>query len=238
MDSVNLLAFIQIAVAFDFGLVYLSNTHIFTSILNSFLTELSDRNRAVIKEADNLCEANKHSHDIGIRKNRSILVEDANSLKYLLNSGNVRWEKYAYTGIYSGVYGLICLFLIGLSHCEFDEGIRNFLLISGEFILAFQFLNTVQLSRIAETKISIVKIIERLWWLLGILTLSFLMVCYDVYFHFWKGFDFPFVVLTTIIVYFPIWVYLWRLLRIRYKVMLISHRCRDTINKIKKKLSL
>ncbi|MDE6770401.1 MAG: hypothetical protein K2J78_11825 [Muribaculaceae bacterium] len=232
MDCINLLAFIQIAVAFDFGLVYLSNTHIFTNILDSLLEEMKVSCARLIKKAHTVCEQDRGYKGLAVRAKRAELIEVINNLEFLLDPQNVRWDKYAYTGIYSGVYGLLCLLLIGLKECRIDEFIHNFLLISGEIILIYQFINLIQLSRISNKKISVVKILYKGVWLCGILGLSVIIALTGFYWKIFQSFNLPFVLITICIVYFPFFVYAYRILKVWYTIKSKISKCEALLKEL------
>lgn len=232
MDSVNLLAFIQIAVAFDFGLVYLSNSHIFTNILNSFLAEMEKAARPTLGEAQDLYNRTEHPRQLNVRAKRAELADEINNLKYLLNPDNIRWDKYAYTGIYSGVYGLLCLLLIGLKDCRIDSFIKNFLLISGEFILFFQFLNLLQLSGISNGQISVIKVMRKMLGLGIILVGCALIVVSGRYLSILPGFNLPFVLLVIFIVYFPFLVYGYRIFKVWYTIKRKTSKCSRLVSQL------
>lgn len=232
MNSVNLLAFIQIAVAFDFGLVYLSNSHIFTNILNSFLAEMEKAARPTLGEAQDLYNRTDHHRQLKVRAKRAELADVINNLKYLLDPANIRWDKYAYTGIYSGVYGLLCLLLIGLKDCRIDSFIQNFLLISGEVILFFQFLNLIQLSGISNRQISVIKVMRKMLWLGIILVVCALMVVTGIYSRILQSFNLPFVLLTISIVYFPFLVYGYRIFKVWCTIKRKTSKCASLVTQL------
>lgn len=108
--------------------------------------------------------------------------------------------------------------LIGVENCRIEDYIHNFLLISGEIILVYQVINLLQLYRISNNKISIVKVISKLLWLCCILIVSAVMAWVGCYWKFFPSFNLPFVLMTSVIVYFPFLVYGFRVLIVWDKI--------------------
>ena len=225
MDFINLLAFIQIAVAFDFGLIYLSESHILNNIIISFLSEIKESYEPKLKTARLISERTYRHKELRIRKKRAELIDVVNNIDFILNPENIRWDKYAYTGIFSGVYGLLALLCIGLKGCRYDSHIIDFLLISGEVILLYQFITLIQLSNVKNKSISYVKVLYKMIWLFAVLALSAIMVLLGFYLKFFSGFNAPLVIMVTGIVYFPVIVYATRILIVWCKIKVKISQC-------------
>lgn len=227
MKPVNLLAFIQIAVAFDFGLLCLGNTHIFANFFGSLLSQMEYQCRATLEDSNAIIDKLKYNTSYQVRVNRSALKDELNHLKYLLAYENAEWAKYTYIGLYSGIYGLVCLFCLGLCGCEEMEKIESFLLFFGMFILSSLIINLFRLKKLESQRVSVVKVFKKMEWLLFFLIISLISSLLGLNLSGWISFNIPFIILCTLIVYAPFLVYAFRVIHYAVKINNSEKECRN-----------
>ena len=228
MDCVNLLAFIQIAVAFDLGLLYLSKSHILTKILETFLDE-KRKSYKILEKNSRMNYENALKHEsLQVREAREKLNDIRNRISVKLNGSNISWDKYAYTGLFSGVYGILCLVLIGLRGCRYDNFIHNFLLISGELIVVYLIFNSIQLSSLSPKEVRIDKVINKLRKLAWILATAAFISAVGWYLPVFPSFNMAFVPLLTFIVYYPVIIYVFRFLCLNIQIQNMISKCEKT----------
>ena len=229
MNCINLLAFIQIAIAFDFGLLYFSNTHIFKALHKGFIKELIALGRKNVEEGKKICKEHEKTSKIPVRKGRADLADTLDKISYRTNPKNTNWGKYSYLGLYSGLYGLLCLLVIGLQGNSFDNVCQNFLLIFSEIVIVFEIFSMLQVRRVTDGAVSYLKVYKNMLILLAFMVLALICAATGLYFPLWTGFNITFVTFTILIVYMPVMVYVFRLMWLITKVKRLYKRCRTNI---------
>ncbi|MBD5204770.1 MAG: hypothetical protein HDS84_00070 [Bacteroidales bacterium] len=225
MNLVNLLAFFQIAVAFDFGLLFLSRTHIFTSLHTALQRELNDRCEEMVVATEIDCEVTANTQDENVIRQRVYMGAKLNKLYNHLSPRNAIWNKYSYIGLFSGIYGLLCLFLIGMAGCQKEMQISQFLLISGEVTILFELRSLIQIGKSSDKPISTLRIGKRLLGLVLCYVLALGCAWNGIYIRVFNDFETPFLVLSIAIVYMPVLVYLFRIIVHLLKFMYFTSEC-------------
>ncbi|MDE7181315.1 MAG: hypothetical protein K2N88_08990 [Muribaculaceae bacterium] len=164
-----------------------------------------------VEEGKQLREDHKRTSKIPVRKCRAKLADTLDKISYHTNPDNTNWGKYAYLGLYSGLYGILCLLLIGIEGSWIQKECRNFLLISSEIIIAFELISIIQIKKVTDGEVSYLKVYKNIKILLTLLALATLSAYTGWYFHFFNAFNPPFVLLATVAVYMPVIVYVVRL---------------------------
>lgn len=225
MELPNLLAFFQIAVAFDFGLLFISGTHIFSTIHTSLLQEMNDKCESVVLEAEGICEKTLNTTEECVIRERVNMVELLDKLYSHLTPRYAIWNKYSYLGLFSGIYGLLCLFVIGIFGCKYQNELSAFLLISGEITILFQIRSLIQLRKSSDKPLSTLGVGSRLFALIIFYIFSLAMAWSGIYFKFFSDFETPFLTLSILIVYMPILVYVGRIFIYWLKYVRITYAC-------------
>ena len=153
IDCVNLLAFIQIAVAFDFGLLCLKDTHIFKDIHVDLLNELGDKVRPTREELEEKIEQLKRGRNKYQNKTQKPELEARlRKLMYLVDSQQANWGKYGVIGLGAGIYGMLTLLIVGLKGSSMDAFFRNFLLIFALLLLIWEGVSLYQIGKIQSSQ--------------------------------------------------------------------------------------
>lgn len=231
MSCANLLAFIQIAVVFDFGLLYLKDGHIFSDILKSFRRELSAGTETLVAQCDKALKRLEVMHpNITIRIKKETVKSAKERLAAMVNpDDNFPWAKYAYLGLYSGVYGLLCLLVIGVFGCEYDGTLQDFLLISAQTILLLEILSLIQLSKRKSHQASMLKVIRKTWELAVILSVIMMMAFLGWVVRIYSNFETPFLLSTIVIVYLPFIVFFARIVYAKIQINKAKKECQDAL---------
>ena len=88
IECINLLAFIQFIIAFDFGLYYLDNKHVLTEIYRKYQKDLKLSVRAVLSRANDIITESLKSEDNECILNSAYLDKAYRRLKYLTDENS------------------------------------------------------------------------------------------------------------------------------------------------------
>lgn len=214
MTCANLLAFIQIAVVFDFGLLYLNDTHILTQMFSSFRKEMRQRVGGCMDECDEISrKLKKRAANIKFNICAEKIRASRNKLDALVDpTGNIPWGKYAALGLYAGTYGLLCLIIVGAlgGGGGTDCFKQDFLIVSAQVIFIMEIITLCQMHSMEKSNPSIVKMLKKTKDLIVILVVVGIIAFFDCTIHLFPDFETPFFWSTILIVYFPFIVILAR----------------------------
>ncbi|MDE6310857.1 MAG: hypothetical protein K2L96_03470 [Muribaculaceae bacterium] len=225
MDCVNLLAFIQIAVAFDFGLLYLHNSHLLKSLHGDFIYGHRNRVEPTTCCACDILKDLKYKHGFSVKIRRGSLKRWVDRLTFLTDVQQANWSKYVYLGLCGGLYSLLSLVLIGVTGSSYDPEIRNFLLVSGEVFLVYEFFIVYQIGKVRTNGISVIPLVKKAILLIVIMGIVGVFVYNGWYFKFFSSFRKTYIVLLFSIVYFPIFVYLWKMWELNRNIAKAKKEC-------------
>lgn len=232
IDCVNLLAFIQIAVAFDFGLLCLKDTHIFKDIHVDLLNELGDKVRPTREELEEKIEQLKRGRNKYQNKTQKPELEARlRKLMYLVDSQQANWGKYGVIGLGAGIYGMLTLLIIGLKGSSMDAFFRNFLLIFALLLLIWEGVSLYQIGKIQSSQIPKIVMMKKLIVILGIIIIAGVLSFFDWIFWILPNFQVPFIILTIIIVYLPVFVYLCKVYCQKRKIDAAERECKEALRK-------
>lgn len=143
IECVNLLAFIQFTIAFDFGLYYLDDKHALTKIYRKYQMDLRASVQAILQRADETIKESLKSEDEECILKSAYLDKAYRRLKYLTDENQLNLEGCGFIGLYAGLYGFLCLFCIGIFGCQHDTIIKTYILVSSQIILFLELLISV-----------------------------------------------------------------------------------------------
>lgn len=235
MNCANLLAFIQVAIAFDLGLVYLNNSHILKGIHKSMLGDLKYNHRIGIERAERLIKQTDGLKNKDIRMLRLGVTEALSLMKTKLDPDSGKWGKYAYLGLFGGIYGLICLLVIGMFNMfdpSYDKVLRTFLLFTAELILAMEVLSIIQISAIEKGRTSTYKVAKKMAYLIVLLAGTYICAEYDLGYGYFVSFEKPFIWFTVIIVYLPVFVYAFMMAVCQFQIWMVSKKCNHACQRL------
>ena len=224
-DCVNLLAFIQIAVAFDFGLLYLHNSHLLKDLHRDFIDGHRNRVESTACCACDLIDDLKYKAGYREKIRRSSLRKWVDRLKFLTDVQQANWSKYVYLGLCGGLYSLLSLVLIGVTGSSYDRMVRNFLLVSGEVFLVYEFFIVYQIGKVRANGVSIIPLVKKSILLIVIMGFVGVFAYNGWYFKFFSSFRKTYIVLLFSIVYFPIFVYLWKMWELNRNITKAKKEC-------------
>lgn len=232
MNCANLLAFIQVAIAFDFGLVILRESHIMKDIHTSYMKEMGKKYENITQTATKLLNQRIENITDRQREHRAALDEALKILKVKTDKNQGNWGKYAYLGLFGGIYGLICLLGIGMFDVvseSFNRTLRSFLLISAEWILAMGVLSVCQIHFMESKNASVTKILKKTVFLFFCLLVIFVFSYYDWSFGVFESFEIPFLWFTILIVSLPILVFAVKISWVTYSIKKAANACQEAI---------
>ena len=233
VDCVNLLAFIQIAVAFDFGLLCLGDTHIFKELHVDLLNEMGNKVSPTIERIENkIAEIDSNKNKFKKKTQKPYLKALLSKLLYLVDSQQANWSKYGFIGLIAGIYGILALLVIGLKGSSMDAFFKDFLLISSQLLLIWEVFCLYQISRIQASQIPKMVMMKKLVIIIGLIILAGAFSFFDCCFRIYPNFQLPFIILTIIIVYLPVFVYVWKVFRQKWKIDKAEKACEKILNQI------
>lgn len=94
IECINLLAFIQFIIAFDFGLYYLDNKHVLTEIYRKYQKDLKLSVRAVLSRANDIITESLKSENSECILNSAYLDKAYRRLKYLTDENQLDLELW------------------------------------------------------------------------------------------------------------------------------------------------
>lgn len=111
IECINLLAFIQFIIAFDFGLYYLDNKHVLTEIYRKYQKDLKLSVREVLSRANDIITESLKSEDNECILNSAYLDKAYRRLKYLTDENQLDLEGCGFIGLYAGLLRFFMLVL-------------------------------------------------------------------------------------------------------------------------------
>lgn len=223
LDCVNLLAFIQIAVAFNFGLFYLKEKNSLTDLHKNYQKDLRSLAQNTIDSATQTLIDAKSCEDHECRTSCAYLEQCLKKIMYLTDKGT-KWDEYAFLGLYAGVYGLFCLFFIGLSGCQHEPFAQRYLLIIAEFFILSEILLWVRICIEEDAHVVKASAYRDIFILTTIICIGAVFAYFDWTFKVFPEFEAPFVA-SLIVVYFPIFVFMANAVYERCRVKWLNYCC-------------
>lgn len=110
IECVNLLAFIQFTIAFDFGLYYLDDKHALTKIYRKYQMDLRASVQAILKRADETIKESLKSEDEECILKSAYLDKAYRRLKYLTDENQLNGRVW----LYRSICGIVWIFMFVL----------------------------------------------------------------------------------------------------------------------------
>lgn len=202
IECINLLAFIQFIIAFDFGLYYLDDKHKVAEIYRKYKLNLEASVLPILIHAKDTTKKSLKSDNDKCKIYSGYLESVHDRLKYLIDRGNLNLEGCGFIGLYSGLYGFLCLFGIGMFGSRYEASSKNYILVASQVILVIE-LFIVWYNYWADcTKYS-----RNLWSNIRFCILITLfivgLVKFDWTYKCFSEFELPFVIISLIVLLFP-----------------------------------
>ncbi len=231
VDCVNLLAFIQIAVAFDFGLLCLGDTHMFKALHSDLIEEMGNKVKPTREEIEKRINEIKNGRNQYQKvTQKPYLEEKLARLRFLVDSQQANWGKYGIIGLIAGIYGILSLLVIGLKGSSIDYFFKDLLLISGQLLFVWEVVVLYQISKIQSSQIPRMVMMKKLIIIFAIIILAGVCAILDLSFRIYPNFQLPFIIQTIIIVYMPVFVYLWKVFHQKRMIEEAEESCKEALN--------
>lgn len=203
MDLVNLLAFVQVAVVFNFGLFFLKRQNTYSDVKEEFLRYLNAFKDGYSQNAKNIIDTPVENDSTELAIEREYVKTYYDRLRFLTLDEDKDYLMLPCMGLFSGFYSLLFLFIVGIEGWTYEEKSINLLLVMSQLVLVMDIASYLYL-RDKDEDTSVRRAIMRLvitFFLLSIM--AFLMSCFDWIFHVISC-PKTFLALTSIVVvYFP-----------------------------------
>lgn len=222
IECINLLAFIQFIIAFDFGLYYLDNKHVLTEIYRKYQKDLKLSVREVLSRANDIITESLKSEDNECILNSAYLDKAYRRLKYLTDENQLDLEGCGFIGLYAGLYGFLCLFCIGMFGSQHEALVKTYILVTSQIVLAIElFISGYNLYQEDCRKYS-----RNLWsnirFIFFITLFVVGIVSFDWTYKFFSEFEFPFVVISLIVLLFPLILFIGHIVISRIIVTFVT----------------
>lgn len=227
IECINLLAFIQFIIAFDFGLYYLDNKHVLTEIYRKYQKDLKLSVRAVLSRANDIITESLKSENSECILNSAYLDKAYRRLKYLTDENQLDLEGCGFIGLYAGLYGFLCLFCIGMFGSQHEALVKTYILVTSQIVLVIElFISGYNLYQEDCRKYS-----RNLWsnirFIFFITLFVVGIVSFDWTYKFFSEFEFPFVVISLIVLLFPLILFIGHIVISRIIVTFVIIKCTD-----------
>lgn len=234
IECVNLLAFIQFTIAFDFGLYYLDDKHALTKIYRKYQMDLRTSVQAILNRAkETIKESLKSENEECILKS-AYLDKVYRRLKYLTDENQLNLEGCGFIGLYAGLYGFLCLFCIGIFGWQHDTNIKTYILVSSQIILFLELLISVYNFTQGDCK----KYSRNTWanikLIIFIILFASVVSYYDLAYKCFPEFELPFIVISLIVLLFLLILFVGHIIVSRIIVKALKIKCERRIRKVKK----
>lgn len=237
IECVNLLAFIQFTIAFDFGLYYLDDKHALTKIYRKYQMDLRASVQAILQRADETIKESLKSEDEECILKSAYLDKAYRRLKYLTDGNQLNLEGCGFIGLYAGLYGFLCLFCIGIFGCQHDTIIKTYILVSSQIILFLELLISVYNFTQGDCK----KYSRNTWANIKLIIFIILFAggisTFDLAYKCFPEVELPFIVISLIVLLFPLLLFVGYIIISRIVVKAVKRKCKRRIQKVKKCLN-
>ena len=225
IECVNLLAFIQFTIAFDFGLYYLDDKHALTKIYRKYQMDLRASVQAILQRADETIKESLKSEDEECILKSAYLDKAYRRLKYLTDGNQLNLEGCGFIGLYAGLYGFLCLFCIGIFGCQHDTIIKTYILVSSQIILFLELLISVYNFTQGDCK----KYSRNTWANIKLIIFIILFAggisTFDLAYRCFPEFELPFIVISLIVLLFPLLLFVGYIIISRIVVKALKRKC-------------
>lgn len=203
MSLVNLLAFVQVAVVFNFGLFFLRRRNTFSDVKMEFLDYLNAYKEGYSQRAKNIIEEQNENDSYATILEKENVNTYYNRIEYLTKEEDQDYLVLPCVGLFSGVYSLLFLLIVGLEGWMFEDKTYNMLLLMAQVVLFMNLYSCFKLRKDGNEMMVRRQIIKHvaLFFILGLLAI--LLSCFDCLFQVINCPDTVLAISTILVVYFP-----------------------------------
>lgn len=200
---VNLLAFVQVAVVFNFGLFFLRRQNTFSDVKKEFLKYLNAYREGYSQSAKNIIEDQNENDTMETILEKEYVHTYYNRIEYLTKEEDKDYLVLPCIGLFSGLYSLLFLLIVGIDGWIFDDKTYNMLLIMAQVVLFMDLFSCFKLHEDADEMVVRRQIFKYviIFFVLGLL--AFLLSCFDCMFHVINCPDTVLAFSSIVVVYFP-----------------------------------
>lgn len=203
LSLVNLLAFVQVAVVFNFGLFFLRRQNTYSDVKKEFLNYLKAYKDGYSENAKNAIENRIENESSEISIEREYVNKYYGRLEFLTKEEDHDYLVLPCVGLFSGIYSLLFLLIIGIDGWYYEDKTYNMLLLISQIVLIMNFVSYFKLHD-NDDEMTVRRDILKLVMSFLILCLAaFLLSCFD---YVIPVIDYPdsFLAVSSIaVVYFP-----------------------------------
>lgn len=203
MDLVNLLAFVQVAVVFNFGLFFLKRQNTYSDVKEEFLRYLNAFKDGYSQNAKSIIDAPIDNESTELAIEKEYVKTYYNRIRFLTLDEDKDYLMLPCMGLFSGFYSLLFLFIVGIEGWTYADKATNLLMLMSQLVLVMDIASYLYL-RDKEEERWVRRAIMRLviiFFLLGITV--FLMSCFDWSFHVISCPKTFLALSSIVVVYFP-----------------------------------
>ena len=203
LNLVNLLAFVQVAVVFNFGLFFLRRQNTFSDVKKEFLKYLNAYREGYSQSAKNIIEDQNENDTMETILEKEYVHTYYNRIEYLTKEEDKDYLVLPCIGLFSGLYSLLFLLIVGIDGWIFDDKTYNMLLIMAQVVLFMDLFSCFKLHEDADEMVVRRQIFKYviIFFVLGLL--AFLLSCFDCMFHVINCPDTVLAFSSIVVVYFP-----------------------------------
>lgn len=180
LNYANLLAFVQVGVALNFGLLFLTRRNVLKDVYKEFQCYL----KAISNECINYAQG--HLEQIGPmsnedkRKQKASVNRCLNKLKYIFNR-ELDTPHLSCWGVYSGLYGFMFLYIVGMLNWRYDFFLLDLLIVQAEIVCILEIAIWVRVhNRRKKDNIRIMIAMNFQWFVVSSLIALALVACNNI----------------------------------------------------------
>lgn len=231
IECINLLAFIQFIIVFDFGLYYFDDKHILIEIYRKYQLDLQTSSQKILDRTEYMLKESLKSDSDKCKIQGGYLDKPYRRLRHLIDEGNLNLEGCGFIGLYAGLYGLLCLFGIGMFKSRYEASAKNYILIISQIILVIELLISWYNHQEDCGKYS-----RNLWsnirLCIIITVFAVALVEFDLTYGYFSEFELPFVIISLIILLFPFILFIGHIIVARMEITILKLKCRYYIRQV------
>lgn len=237
LNYANFLSIIQVAVALNFGLLYLKKGNAFRNIYKEVLQYFAAFVHSSTNNASMQTRRVRSGMPIEIREQKALVKRIQNKLADLTGR-DYNFPFIPCLGIFSGFYAIVLLLLIAMFGKE-NELLQNYIAVFAEIVCTMDLLAIIQMYRSKkqdenEYKARFYVVMNILWFFIFSI-IGFILTTYDWTFHCIPNFSYLFF-FALFVVYIPsIWL-LSEIICTWVRVIFNQKKCVKETRKLKKML--
>lgn len=231
IDCTSFLTWIQLLVTFDFSLFILDEKGWVNSLYLAYQENIKWHISKVLQSSKNALERTKDSSMDACIWANAYLAANYARLKYL-TSRKTSFDGWTFLALYSGIYGLICMFFLAFFHCEKEYFAQTYILICAQLVAIIELCIIL---RMCVLKMSVYKrnIVNNVVISLVVLLVAWILSYFNWTFKCLSNFEIPFI-LSLGLIAMPIIVAVFYIIKELIKICVLRRRCNKYIGLIQK----